>query len=182
MLQAFLCHRTNIREKCVILKKSIRLMRLFPVVAFLALTGCALSPVPDMVDIPAGESRPAFRMSATEITNAQYEAFDPSHSTYRGYKGFSKADDEAVIMVSWEEAAAYCKWLSRKTGRHFRLPTEAEWEHACRAGTATAYNTGETFPKEQWKVQKNTRDKEPVSLQVARFASNAWGLYDMHGN
>jgi hypothetical protein len=131
-----------------------------------------------MTDIPDAP----FRMSATEITNAQYEAFDPSHKAYRGYKGFSKADDEAVIMVSWEEADAYCAWLSRKTGRSFRLPTEAEWEYACRAGSATKYNTGDTFPEDQWKVQENTRDKVPVSLQVAQFAPNAWGLYDMHGN
>ena len=131
-----------------------------------------------MTDIPDA----SFRMSPTEITNAQYEAFDPSHKAYRGYKGFSKADDEAVIMVSWEEADAYCAWLSRKTGRTFRLPTEAEWEYACRAGSATKYNTGETFPEDQWKVQENTRDKVPVSLQVAQFAPNAWGLYDMHGN
>ena len=125
---------------------------------------------------------PAFRMSATEITNAQYEAFDPSHKSFRGYKGFSQADDEAVVMVSWEEASAYCSWLSRKTGRSFRLPTEAEWEYACRAGTTTAYNTGDTYPEAYWKVQENTRFKEPVSLQVAQFAPNAWGLYDMHGN
>ena len=131
-----------------------------------------------MTDIPDA----SFRMSATEITNAQYEAFDPSHKAYRGYKGFSKADDEAVIMVSWEEADAYCAWLSRKTGRTFRLPTEAEWEYACRAGSSTKYNTGDTFPEDQWKVQENTRDKVPVSLQVAQFAPNAWGLYDMHGN
>ena len=131
-----------------------------------------------MTDIPDAP----FRMSATEITNAQYEAFDPSHKAYRGYKGFSKADDEAVIMVSWEEADAYCAWLSRKTGRSFRLPTEAEWEYACRAGSATKYNTGDTFPEDQWKVQENTRDKVPVSLQVAQFSPNAWGLYDMHGN
>lgn len=131
-----------------------------------------------MTDIPDA----SFRMSPTEITNAQYEAFEPSHKAYRGYKGFSKADDEAVIMVSWEEADAYCAWLSRKTGRTFRLPTEAEWEYACRAGSATKYNTGETFPEDQWKVQENTRDKVPVSLQVAQFAPNAWGLYDMHGN
>ena len=158
-------------------------------------------PLPRMVDIPAGtfwmgtENPPmedwdeaprrevkvdAFRMSATEITNAQYEAFDPKHQ--RGEQGFSKGDDEAVIMVSWDDAMAYCRWLSDKTGKHYRLPTEAEWEYACRAGTTTAYNTGDTFPESQWKVQRNTRDKEPVSLQVAQFEPNAWGLYDMHGN
>ena len=158
-------------------------------------------PLPRMVDIPAGtfwmgtENPPmedwdeaprrqvsvnAFRMSATEITNAQYEAFDPSHK--RGEQGFSTGEDEAVIMVSWNEANAYCRWLSEQTGKHYRLPTEEEWEYACRAGTTTAYNTGDTFPESQWKVQKNTRDKELVSLQVAQFEPNAWGLYDMHGN
>lgn len=149
------------------------------ILPFLSLAvACSQVPVPPMTDIPDA----SFRMSPTEITNAQYEAFEPSHKAYRGYKGFSKADDEAVIMVSWEEADAYCAWLSRKTGRTFRLPTEAEWEYACRAGSATKYNTGETFPEDQWKVQENTRDKVPVSLQVAQFAPNAWGLYDMHGN
>ena len=149
------------------------------IIPFLSLAvACSQVPVPPMTDIPDAP----FRMSPTEITNAQYEAFDPSHKAYRGYKGFSKADDEAVIMVSWEEADAYCAWLSRKTGRSFRLPTEAEWEYACRAGSSTKYNTGETFPEDQWKVQENTRDKVPVSLQVAQFAPNAWGLYDMHGN
>ena len=125
---------------------------------------------------------PAFRMSTTEITNAQYEAFDPSHKALRGYEGFSEADDEAVVMVSWMDATEYCAWLSRKTGRKFRLPTETEWEYACRAGSTTAYNTGESYPEEYWKVQQNTRFKEPVSLQVAQFEPNAWGLYDMHGN
>ena len=139
---------------------------------------CRQVDVPVLVEIPGA----SFRMSATEITNAQYEAFNPSHRALRGYKGFSLADDEAVIMVSWEEAMAYCAWLSGQTGRSFRLPTEAEWEYACRAGSVTAYNTGDTFPKEQWKAQENHRDKVPVSLQVAQFEPNAWGLYDMHGN
>ena len=140
------------------------------------LAACSSVPVPVMVDLPS------FRMGATEITNAQYEAFDPAHKALRGYDGFSSADDEAVVMVSWDDATAYCEWLSRHTGRSFRLPTEAEWEYACRAGTTTTYNTGDTFPESQWKVQKNTRFKEPVSLQVAQFEPNAWGLYDMHGN
>lgn len=135
-------------------------------------------PVPSVVQIPDS----GFAMGTAEITNAQYEAFDPSHRALRGYKGFSRADDEAVIMVSWEDATAYCEWLSRKTGRCFRLPTQAEWEYACRAGSTTAYNTGDTFPQDQWKEQANHRDKVPVSLQVALFQPNAWGLYDMHGN
>ena len=138
-------------------------------------------PMEDWDEAPRREVKvDAFRMSATEITNVQYEAFDPTHK--RGEQGFSTGDDEAVTMVSWDDAMAYCRWLSEQTGKHYRLPTEEEWEYACRAGTTTAYNTGDTFPESQWKVQKNTRDKEPVSLQVAQFEPNAWGLYDMHGN
>ena len=138
-------------------------------------------PMEDWDEAPRREVKvDAFRMSATEITNVQYEAFDPTHK--RGEQGFSTGDDEAVTMVSWEDAMAYCRWLSKQTGKHYRLPTEEEWEYACRAGTTSAYNTGDTFPESQWKVQRNTRDKEPVSLQVAQFEPNAWGLHDMHGN
>lgn len=129
--------------------------------------------VPRLVDLPDS----ALRMSATEITNVQYEAFDPAHE-----RTFSLGDDDAVVMVSWHEARAYCVWLSKQTGRRFRLPTEAEWELACRAGSTTAYHTGDQFPEAQWKAQRNNRYKEPVSLTVAQFAPNAWGLYDMHGN
>ena len=117
------------------------------------------------------------RMGATEVTNAQYEAYDPSH-----VRAFSTGDDDAVTMVSWDDAAGFCRWLSARTGRTFRLPTEAEWENACRAGTGTAFNTGDSFPESQEKAQGNNREKVPVPLRVAQFPPNAWGLYDMHGN
>ena len=148
-----------------------------PILWTLALAA-ACTPAPTMIDIPGA----SFKMSSTEVTNAQFEAFAPSHKHLRGYKGFSLNDDEAVVMVSWDDAVAYCDWLARRIGRNFRLPTQAEWEYACRAGSTSAYNTGDNFPSEQWKVQENTRDKVPVSLQVASFAPNAWGLFDMHGN
>jgi formylglycine-generating enzyme required for sulfatase activity len=124
-----------------------------------------------MIDLPGGK----LRMAATEVTNRQYEAFDPTHR-----RTFSTGDDDAVTMVSWNEARRYCIWLSQRTGRHFRLPTEAEWEWACRAGSATPYNTGERYPYP--KAQANNRVKDTVSLRVAMFPPNAWGLYDMHGN
>ncbi|MHC4680594.1 MAG: formylglycine-generating enzyme family protein [Planctomycetota bacterium] len=95
-----------------------------------------------------------FLMGATEVTNAQYEQFDPAHRELRGKLGFSKRDDEAVVFVSWHEATRFCEWLSKKEGKPCRLPTEAEWEYACRAGTTTAYHTGDRLPNE---FDKNAR-------------------------
>jgi formylglycine-generating enzyme required for sulfatase activity/predicted neuraminidase len=124
----------------------------------------------------------AFLLSVTEVTNKQYEAFDPGHKIWRGKNGFSSQDDEAVIYVSYEDAIAFCKWLSKKEGKPYRLPTEAEWEYACRAGTQTDYATGNDLPEIYQKQQHTSRVPVPVSLRVAQTPPNAWGLYDMHGN
>jgi formylglycine-generating enzyme required for sulfatase activity len=133
----------------------------------------------------------SFFMGVTEVTNAQYERFDPEHRELRGKLGFSKEDDEAVVFVSWHEAAGFCQWLSKKEGKPYRLPTEAEWEYACRAGTTTAYYTGDSLPEQFHKNARTSwfpdparrqKDAEPVPLVVAQTPPNAWGLYDMHGN
>lgn len=123
-----------------------------------------------------------FRMSVTEVTNAQFEAFCPAHKALRGKNGLSRADDEAVVYVSYAEATAFCEWLSRKEGRSYRLPTEAEWEYACRAGTYYPFYTGDGLPAEMQKNQRVVRDYAPVSLKVGQTQPNAFGLYDMHGN
>ncbi|MCM5527707.1 SUMF1/EgtB/PvdO family nonheme iron enzyme [Parasegetibacter sp. NRK P23] len=123
-----------------------------------------------------------FHMGATEVTNAQYEMFDPSHKQLRGKNGFSSGDQDAVVFVSYQEAQQFCAWLSKNEGKPYRLPTEAEWEYACRAGTTTSFNTGDSFPKAFLKQQQTNRTPVPVSLQVAMFPANAWGLHDMHGN
>lgn len=123
-----------------------------------------------------------FRMSVTEVTNAQFEAFCPAHKALRGKNGLSRADDEAVVYVSHAEATAFCEWLSRKEGRSYRLPTEAEWEYACRAGTYYPFYTGDGLPAEMQKNQRVVRDYAPVSLKVGQTQPNAFGLYDMHGN
>jgi formylglycine-generating enzyme required for sulfatase activity len=126
--------------------------------------------------------RNPFHIAVTEVTNAQYEQFDPVHRQLRGKLGLSKNDDEAVVFVSWREAVKFCQWLCQKEGKPYRLPTEAEWEYACRAGTPTQYHTGDELPPAYHKNQKETWEPQPVLLQVAATPANAWGLYDMHGN
>lgn len=177
----------------------------------LAVTGISLAQllsaqqIPEirMVDIPAGsfymggegtgedyDEQPIhkvnithpFKMSMTEITNAQFEAFRPEHKALRGKNGLSLEDDEAVVYVSYADAVAFCEWLSRKEGKHYRLPVEAEWEYACRAGTYYLYNTGDGLPEAYRKNQQTARDLKPVSLKVGQTPPNAFGLCDMHGN
>ncbi|HEY9137704.1 MAG TPA: SUMF1/EgtB/PvdO family nonheme iron enzyme, partial [Terriglobus sp.] len=91
----------------------------------------------------------------------------------------------AVIYVSWHDAVAYCQWLSKREGKHYRLPTEAEWEYAARAGTSTLFATGNTLPDYYLKnavVTDFNTPKDKVSLRVGQTPANPWGLYDMHGN
>ncbi len=94
-----------------------------------------------------------------------------------------------VLNVSWDDATAYCEWLSKQNGKSYRLPTEAEWEYACRAGTTTPFKTGNNLTTSQanydgnypynGKAKGEYREK---TTPVGSFARNAWGLYDMHGN
>jgi formylglycine-generating enzyme required for sulfatase activity len=111
--------------------------------------------------------------------------------------GFEQTDDHPVIVVSWNDAVAFCKWLSGKEGHTYRLPTEAEWEYACRAGTTTRYWSGddpETLAKTGNVADALAQAKFPAlsgikasdgfafTSPVGSFPPNALGLYDMHGN
>lgn len=124
----------------------------------------------------------AFRMGKTEVTNAQYERFRPEHKLLRGKNNVSTADDDAVVNISYQDAMDFCAWLSQKEGKYYRLPTEAEWEYACRAGTYTLYYTGDGLPSSMQRNQTVARDYQPVSLKVGQTPANAFGLCDMHGN
>ena len=121
----------------------------------------------------------AFWMAQTPITQAQWREvaswqkveldLDPDPS-------FFKSDQRPVERVSWFEAMEFCHRLSQRTGRRYTLPSEAQWEYACRAGTTTQFHFGDTLSPEQ----ANCNTKQPT--EVASFPANDWGLHDMHGN
>lgn len=150
-----------------------------------------------------------FEISKYEVTNAQYEKYDPKHAELRGKAvGISADDNEAVVYVNWYDAVGYCRWLSSRDAEYdYRLPTEAEWEYACRAGTRTPYNDGVSGDiyslnplgplAKRWRIITEwfvTRGNGPardiawgqperdIDLTVGQEGPNRWGLYDMHAN
>ena len=159
-----------------------------------------------------------FWISRHEITNRQYAQFDPAHESrfeHRTSWIFSEeylgwpldGPDQPVVRVSWDRAMAFCGWLSEKTGMTFTLPTEAQWEYACRAGSEAPLSYGDSatdFSKfgnmadrtmrelayQAWRpkppdlVPRDDRfnDGVLVTAEVGTYLPNAWGLYDMHGN
>ncbi|ARI81949.1 formylglycine-generating enzyme family protein [Microcystis aeruginosa] len=135
---------------------------------------------------------PAFYMSQTPITQAQWQAIAATakidihlETNPSAFKG----DELPVERVNWYEATEFCKRLSRKTKREYRLPSEAEWEYACRAGTTTAFHFGETITADlanyrayQTYADEPTGEYRQQTTPVGQFPPNAFGLYDMHGN
>ncbi|MBL7219889.1 MAG: SUMF1/EgtB/PvdO family nonheme iron enzyme [Phycisphaerae bacterium] len=168
-----------------------------------------------LAKVPIAKS---FWMGKFEVTNAQYHRFNSAHESRFEHKGSWKFSErhlgwdldganQPVVRVSAREATAFCQWLSKKVGRRVTLPTEAQWEYACRAGSDQAMSYGDT--DSDFSTQANmadatirrlaydtdgryTGDLTPrdarfddrglVTTDVGGYKPNAWGLCDMHGN
>lgn len=160
----------------------------------------------------------SFWMSKFEVTNEQYARFDAEHDSrfeHRSSWIFSEdylgwpvnSAQQPVVRVSWERAMAFCRWISQKIGEEITLPTEAQWEYACRAGAATPLSYGDLNtdfsnsanladytirdlayqgwrPKPPDLVARDPRsnDRALVTVDVGSYQPNPWGLHDMHGN
>jgi eukaryotic-like serine/threonine-protein kinase len=96
--------------------------------------------------------------------------------------GYSATDQHPVNNVSWHDAEEFCRWLSGRDKKTYRLPTEAEWEYACRAGTTTAWSVGDTLPLKGSPGMWSQANSKNHPHSVAQWAANPFGLYDMHGN
>ena len=135
---------------------------------------------------------PAFFIATTPITQEQWYSvanlpqverkLNPDPSTFKG-------DSNPVEKVSWYDAVEFCARLSNYTGKEYSLPSEAEWEYACRAGTTTPFHFGETITGELANYRANStfadepkKEYRQQTTPVRQFSPNAFGLYDMHGN
>jgi formylglycine-generating enzyme required for sulfatase activity len=141
----------------------------------------------------------AFYLAVTEVTNGQYRAFRPPHPAQRHLDGIAlDADEQPACGVSVEEAEGFCAWLAERDGRAYRVPTEAEWEYACRAGTTTRSYWGDALDGlgrfenaceraahakwPSWNCLDSHDDGFAGPAPVASFLPNPWGLHDMLGN
>ena len=168
----------------------------------------AKPPLPPLVEIPAGSfrmgsekddySKPvhpvtfaqSFSLGATEVTFREWDAcLADGGCDYRPADQGWGREMRPVINVSWQDAQAYVAWLSQRTGKTCRLPSEAEWEYAARAGTTTEYALPAPDGSDdiKGKALANCADcgsqwDLKQTAPVGQFAANAWGLRDMHGN
>ena len=155
----------------------------------------------------------AYYLGVTEVTNGQFRTWMPQHDSGdihgRKQKFSLNRDDQPVVFVSWDKANQFATWLATKDGvRKYRLPTEVEWEYACRAGTGGRWYWGDNeaamgkyenvpdrtlranetrlytspLPADQRRLYFSTDDGQVVAAPVATYLPNPWGLHDMLGN
>jgi len=130
-----------------------------------------------------------FYIGKYEVTFREYDKFcDATGRKKTSDEGWGRGE-HPVINISWNDAKAYTKWLSKKEGTTYRLPTEAEWEYVARAGTTTKYsfgNSSSSLGSYAWyrlnSYDKGSSHKDYGTHKVGQKKSNPWGVYDMHGN
>ncbi len=133
----------------------------------------------------------SFEMLRTPVTFDMYDAYCEIRDLPRpGDEGWGRGD-RPVINVDYWSVVRYCQWLKKQTGWQVRLPTEAEWEYACRAGTTTPFWTGDTITTDQANFDGSypspytggrAGERRGMTTPVRQFQPGPWGLYDMHGN
>ena len=127
---------------------------------------------------------PPFRLGKYEVTFGQWDACvaDGGCGRYTpDDRGWGRGN-RPVINVSWDDVQGFIDWLNDKTGENFRLPTEAEWEYAARAGSTTAYSWGNSIGSNRANCNDGCGDRWSNTAPVGSFSANAWGLHVMHGN
>ena len=126
-----------------------------------------------------------FLLGVHEVTQGQWQAVMDT-TPWKGKQYVKEGDDYPATYVSWNDAVEFCRQLSEKEGLEYRLPTESEWEYACRAGTTTGYSFGDDasqLGEYAWYREKKDRRSWPqYAHTVGQKKPNPWGLYDMHGN
>lgn len=145
---------------------------------------------------------PSFFMARTPITQSQWcavAAYPEVESNLNPELSYFKGDNRPVEQVSWDDAAEFCRRLSQHTDRTYRLPSEAEWEYACRAGTTTPFHFGETLSDELANYHAQDQEIDGIlyrgiyghgilgqyreeTTEVGQFPANSFGLHDLHGN
>jgi formylglycine-generating enzyme required for sulfatase activity len=126
----------------------------------------------------------SFYLGVTEVTQGEWFAVMQTRP-WAGKGNVREGNTYPTIDVSWEDAVEYCRKLSAKEGKVYRLPTEAEWEYACRGGTNTAYSFGDdasSLKEYAWYNENTSKDDEKYAHAVGTKKANPFGLYDMHGN
>jgi formylglycine-generating enzyme required for sulfatase activity len=158
----------------------------------------------DMIELPAGsylmgnaeldfgdaDERPVhpvsvhrFQLARHAVTFAQYDRFTAATGRVRADDAGFVRGRRPVIHLSWDDAQDFIHWLNERSGLHYRLPSEAEWEYAARAGSAAHFPWGPRYVAGHANAAGTERgDPYPYTAPVGSFSANAWGLYDMVGN
>ena len=128
------------------------------------------------------------KKGGTELDNGKDIGRKPEFSWRNCGPGYKPTPNHPVTNITWKDAEAFCSWLSKKEGKSYRLPTEAEWEYACRAGTSSLWSFGDDHREQTarefaWYSSPQRFASNPtMPSEVGRKMANGFGLFDVHGN